>query len=180
VQLSAFAIFWIVTIPALLVCIGFGYVAATAADGPRKGKARLVASLTFSSLVFLAPALKFAYDRSLPVLQFSGVIHSIRVLDGGRHPSADLQIANSAGSIVTVRASDSSPFFRSGEHVTVHYRDMTRHLIRAEFFTADGHQEGTFHDSFSASEVIVTICGAFCIYASIRKYRRDPEGKESR
>jgi hypothetical protein len=175
-----FTIFKIATVLSFVVILRYGFIAATESEGPRKSRARLVASLIFSLWFCITPVLKFLYDQSLPVFESSGEINSVQVLNSdSKHYSAYLHLNTTAGGEITVHASDRSPRFRAGQQLKVRYRGDTGELIKASFFAADGNREGTFNSTLPFEESAILLVGLFCTWASIRKYRRDLEGSET-
>jgi len=176
--LHAFAAaFWICTIAAAVLVIAFGYIAATESESGRKGRARLIASLAFCSWLGIAPLLWLLYDRSLPILEFQGSIVRVDVRNSSsRYYSAYLQIHTTLGGDVTVHASDRSPFIRPGQGLFVRYRGDTGELVKATFYTPNGKQEGVLRSSRAFGQIIVILIAIFCAWASIRRYRHDPEG----
>ena len=78
-----------------------------------------------------------------------------------------------------VHASDRSEFFRPGQLLKIRYRGDTGELIKAYFYSADGKQEGIDQSTTNFSGIVLFIIGLFCTWASIRKYRRDPDGAET-
>jgi hypothetical protein len=175
-----FTIFKIGTVLALLTVARYGWIAATESDGPRKARARLIASLLFSSSLCIAPMLKFFYDESLPIFEVNGKIDSVNVRNSSsKYYSAYMQIQTNSGGDVVVHASDRNERFHIGQQVKVRYRGETGELVKAYFYSNDGSQEGVFNNTLILSEVSLFLVGIFCVWASIRKYRRDPEGSES-
>ena len=165
---------------AILAMLRFGFVAATESDSRRKATARLIASLIFSSLVCLAPVAAFLYDWSLPIVEFTGKIDSVQVRNSSsRYYSAFLHIAIADGGGITVHASDRSAGFLPGQELKVRYRGDTGELIQATFYAPDGSKQGTSNRTLPFSRLVLLLCGLFCIWGSLRKYRRDPQGHES-
>jgi hypothetical protein len=172
--------FGIGTALTLLLILRFGFVAATASDSPRKAKARLIASLAFSFWFCVTPVILFIYNQSLPIFEFTGKINSVHVQDSSsKHYSADLRIGIPSGGAITVYASDRSPFFRSGEQVKVRYRGDTGELVKAFFYARDGSQEGIFNSTSTLAQLFTLLVGSFCVWASLKKYRRDPIGSKN-
>jgi hypothetical protein len=162
-----------------LAVVRFGFIAATESNSRRKGRAYFIASILFSSWFVLGPLLLYAYDRSLPVFEFHGQIVSVEFRDSSsRHYSAYLVIQTTSGGEITVHSSDRSDFVHSGELVDVRYYGDTGELIKAYFYAPDGHQEGMLHSASNWNRGWLSLIGLFCVWASIRKYRRDPEGAE--
>jgi hypothetical protein len=175
-----FRVFAAYTAIAAIVAIRYGYVAATESDGPRKSKALLIASLLFSSWFCLEPAISYFYDSTLPIFDFRGRITAVDVRDSSsRHYSAYIRIHTDSGGDIMVHASDGSEFFRPGQLLEIRYRGDTGELIRAHFYSADGKQEGIDQSTINFGRIVLFIIGLFCTWASIRKYRRDPEGAET-
>jgi hypothetical protein len=173
-------IYWIATSLAFLAAVYFGYVAATESEGQRKSKSRLIASLIFSSWFFLSAAAWFLYDRTRPIFEISGTLESLRVLSSdSRHYSAYMRIATSTGGEIMIHISDRSTEFQPGQRLDVRYRGDTGELIDASFYSNVGQKQGVFHSSSTFSQLVGMAIGLFCIWASIRKYRRDPEGQET-
>jgi hypothetical protein len=164
---------------ALFLAIRYGVIAATESDGPRKGKARLIAT-GLVGLVFLLPALAtILYNRSLPIFEFEGQVESVQVLHGdSRHYSAFLQIRTLSGGETTVHASDRSNGFRTGEHIKVRYQGDTGELLKASFYAPDGTQEGVFNGTSTWPPYFALLFGLFLIWGAFRQHRRDPEGEE--
>ena len=51
--------------------------------------------------------------------------------------------------------------------------------MNAQFYDGNGKQEGVLNSTRVLEETIILAVGLICVWASIRKYRRDPEGSES-
>jgi hypothetical protein len=165
---------------ALLLTLRFGYIATTEGSGNRKAKAGLVAALLFSSWLCITPLLMFSYDQTLPIFDFSGVITSVQVLNSdSKHFSAYLHIHTSKGGDISIHVSDRSPFLRPGEGIHLQYRGDTGELVKASFYNSEGKQEGVLNSTIVFEEIVGFLAGLFCIWASIQKYRRDPECSES-
>jgi hypothetical protein len=64
---------------------------------------------------------------------------------------------------------------RPGQDLTVRYRGDSGELISATFYEPDGKQEGELHSTRILSQVGLLLIALFCAWASLRKYRRDPE-----
>lgn len=172
---------WAETVIAALIAIRYGYVAATDSEGPRKGRARLTASLAFSSSFMLSALFVLVFKWTRPLFEFEGTVESVHVRDSdNRHYSADLRIITTSGGEISVHTSDSSPLFRAGEHLRGRYRGDTTELVKAYFYASDGSQEGVFNGFSTIRLYIGLLVGLFAVWASFRKYRRDPHGRESR
>ena len=164
----------------LLVIIYFGYIAATASESARKGKARFIATLVFGFWFCAIGLSMFVYNETRPVFEFTGVIESVQVIRGSsRNYLAYLSIATTQGGSISVSASDRSAYFRPGEHLWLRYRGDTGELVKATFYSANGNQEGAFRSTLIFAEVGFLLMGLFVIWAAPRRYRRDPEGAES-
>jgi hypothetical protein len=169
-------VFLIYSAAAALVVLRYGYLAATESSGGRKGRAQLVASLAFCSWLATIAVLWLGYDRTRPAYEFVGKIESVRVLDSySRHYSAFATIRTLNGGEIQVHYSDSSRFMRPGQDLTVRYRGDSGELISATFYEPDGKQEGELHSTRILSQVGLLLIALFCAWASLRKYRRDPE-----
>ena len=176
----AFRLFAIYTIIAAIVAIWFGYVAATENDGRKKGRAYLIASLLFSFWLSLEPLLWLLYEHSLPIFEFQGKIASVKVLDSSsKYYSAWLSIQTTTGGTIDVHASDRSDYLRPGERLLVRYRGDTGELVKASFYSDNGQQQGVLQSTRTFEQTVLLLLGIFCIWASLRKYRRDPEGQEN-
>lgn len=175
-----FRIFAIYTVIAAIVAIRYGYVTATESDGPRKGKALLIASLLFSSWFCLEPVVSFFYDSSLPIFEFRGRITAVGIRDSSsRHYSAYVRVHTDSGGDIMIYTSDRSKFLEPGQLAWVRYRGDTGEMIKAYFYSPDGKKEGVLQSTSNFGRVCSLFVGLFCIWASIRKYRRDPEGAET-
>ncbi len=173
-------IYWIAASFTLPTAVYFGYVAATETEGPRKAKSRLSASLIFCSWFFLSAAAWFLYDKTRPIFEFSGTLESLRVLSSdSRNYSAYMRIATSTGGKITIHTSDRSTGFQPGQRLDVRYRGDTEELIDARFDSNIGEKQGVFHSTSTLSQFLGMAIGLFCIWASIRKYHRDPKGHET-
>jgi hypothetical protein len=165
------------TAAALILACYLGYVAATESDGPRKIKASFAASLTFSLWFFLLTLAWFVYDKTRPIFQFDGTIESIQVLSSdSRHYSAYFKVETANGGEVSLHASDRSSLFRVNQRVQVRYRGDSGELIEARFLTKDGQQEGEIQSSLILEQIAGMLAGAFLIWATARKYRRQKRG----
>ena len=90
-----------------------------------------------------------------------------------------MRIATSTGGEIMIHISDRSTEFQPGQRLDVRYRGDTGELIDASFYSNVGQKQGVFHSSSTFSQLVGMAIGLFCIWASIRKYRRDPEGQET-
>jgi hypothetical protein len=171
-----FKTFVVYTATALLVAIRYGYIAATESDGARKNNAGLIASLLFSSWLCLASLLWFSYDQSLPVFELQGTIGSVQILNSyNRHYSAYVQIHTTEGGDIKVHYSDRSSLMNVGEKIKVRYRGDTGELINATFYTPDGKKVGVLNGTRTFQQAGMFLAGAFCVWASFKKYRRATE-----
>lgn len=171
--------FRILTVLAIIVALRFGYFAVTESDCPRKGQARLIATLIFGGWFCVAPLLLFISDKCLPIFEFKGTIESVRVVSSNsRHFSAYLRIKTNMGGWIDVHATDRSNRFQPGQHLQVRYRGDTGELISAEFFSPAAIQDGELHSTKTMEEVICFLLGIFLIWVAFRVYHRDPQGSE--
>jgi len=167
------------TILAILAGTRYGFIAATESDGPRKRQARLIATLAFGSWLCISALSVITYNVRLPIFQFEGNIESVQVIHSdSRHYSAYLRIQTFAGGDITIHASNRSQYFRPEEHVKVRYQGDTGELLKATFVAPDGKQEGVFNGTSTWAPYFVLLFGIFVIWASFRKFHRDPEGAE--
>jgi len=172
--------FWVETALALLIIVRYGYIASTGCDSTRKEKAYFTASIAFSLWLCVSASLMIFYDRTLPTFQLEGNIVSLHVRDSdNRHYSADLQIHTTLGGDVSVHSSDRSSALSVGRHVKVRYRGDTGELIKTYLYTADGKPDGVLNSTLTMRYYLGLTVGLFLIWASIRKFRRDPEGAEA-
>jgi hypothetical protein len=157
-----------------------GYIAATESESPRKAKCRLVASLLFSSWFFLSAGLWMLYDNTRPIFEFNGTIESVQIFNSSsKHYSANLKIQTADGGEVSIHVSDRSPYLQPNQRLWIQYRGDTGELIKASFMTESGQPRGVLRSTSTFSQIIGIVVGLFCIWASIRKYRRDPKGSET-
>jgi hypothetical protein len=149
-----------------IVALGFGYVAATTSNSRKKSRAILTASLLFSSWLVLGPLLFYLNNNSQPIIERNGRITSIRVLRASdRFYSAFMTVQTSGGSEVTVHC--------SGEAVKLRYYGDSGELIKAWFYAPNGRQEGILQNAANWERAWLIVIGLICIWASIRKHRRD-------
>lgn len=90
-----------------------------------------------------------------------------------------MRIATFAGGEITIHTSDRSTKFQPGQRLDVRYRGDTGELIDASFYSNIGQEQGVFHSTSTFSQLVGMAIGLFCIWASIRKYRHNPEGHET-
>lgn len=175
--LSAFQdLYWSYLCLTALVVVVLGYVAATASAGRRKGRARLIAALTFSSFFLISPALWTFYESHLPVFEGDGVIAAVQVRDSSsRHYSAQLWIATGDAGAVLVHVSDRSSAWHVGQRLRVLYYGDTGELIRANLMSSDGHPQGTMRSSSGFTRAVSVLFGVALTWAILKRYRRDPE-----
>jgi len=160
----------------ILVC---GYIASVESTSRRTVKAALTAKLIFCVWLCLVPILKFTSDQTLPIYEFTGVIQSIDVLDGSsKRYSAWLVIQLANGAAIHVHATGRSPHFLSGQRIKVRYRGGTSELVKAYFYSSTGDQIGAYQHAWLLYDVPLLLVGLFCIWASVRKYRRDVRSLE--
>jgi hypothetical protein len=172
-------LYLVATAIVFLITLNCGYIAATESTGQRKAKSRLAASLLFSSWFFLSATLWMLYDKTRPVFECNGTIESVHVLNSSsKHYSASLKLRISAGGEISIHVSDRSPYLKPGQRLLVQYRGDTGELIKADFVTEAGQQQGVLRSTSTFEQIVGMAVGLFCIWASVRKYRRDPEGGE--
>jgi hypothetical protein len=179
VKLTIYYLTWVETTLAFLVVARYGYIAATETESPRKGKAYLIACLVFSLWICLITLTMIVYNSTRPIYEFDGEIESVHVRDADtRHYWTDLEIHTAAGGDIAIHATDRSDGFRVGQRLKVHYRGDTDELVGAYFYSAGGKQEGVFKSTSAIGQYGLLLVGLFCVWASVRKYRRAPEGEE--
>jgi hypothetical protein len=180
VDLSVYTIFWIASGATLLIVLGLVFVVATAGEGPRRDRATLAAWLIVGLWLCSLPLVEFLDYESLAIYESSGIITLVNVPnEDSWHFSEFLTVRTSSGGDIVVHASGPSRFFQEGQHIKVRYRDDTAEIIDARFFGADGRYEGIFRATSSIRQLVAPILGIFCIWLSIRGYRRntDPEAE---
>lgn len=169
-------LYWAYLCLAALVVVIFGYIAATASAGKRKGRARLIAALTFSSFFLISPALWTFYESQLPVFEADGVIAAVQVRDSSsRYYSAQLWIATGHAGEVLVHVSDRSSAWHVGQRLRVRYYGNTGELIQANLMSSDGHPQGTMRSSSGFTRAVSVLLGVALMWAILKRYRRDPE-----
>jgi hypothetical protein len=179
VNINIHALLWIETTLAILVVIRYGFIAATESDSPRKGRARLIATLAFGSWFCISALSMIIYNASLPVFEFGGEIESVQIIHSdSRHYSAFLRIHTLAGGNITIHYSGRNEYFRKGEHLKVRYQGDTGELLKATFLAPDGRQEGVFNGTSTWQPYLVLLPGLFAIWAGFKKFHRDPEAVE--
>ena len=162
---------------AAVLCLRYGYIAATAGVGPRKGRAKLIATLAFLSFFFVSPLLWTLYESHLPVFAFDGTISSVQVQDGdSRHYSAYLGIATTKGGEVQVHVSDRSDAWHAGQRLRVRYFGDTGELIQATLFGPDGKQTGVLKRTAGFVRTVSVLFGLVLSWFAWRRFRWDPEG----
>ncbi len=172
-------LFLIETVVAVLLVARYGFLAATESYGPRKGKAYLIASLAVSLWLCFSSLLISLSDASLPMFEFEGTITSFHVRDSdSRRYKADVQIHTTQGGDISIHTSDFSPSMKHGQHIKVRYRGETGELIQAKFYESNGKQEDVLNTTSSFSRIFVILLGLFLVWASFRKFRRDPKCTE--
>lgn len=136
--------FWVYLIFSLLLVARYGYIAATSSIGPRKGRARLVATLAFTFSFMVLPLLWAVYESHLTVFYFNGTITSTRVVNANpKYYSAFLTIATTHGGEIEVHVSERSEGWRIGQRLSGRYYGDTGELIRASLLGSDGTKQGT-------------------------------------
>lgn len=166
-----------------LLCISgvvvaiYGYIAATAGAGRRKGRARLIAALAFISWLLVTPLLWTLYDALLPVYEWNGVIRSVQIKDSSsQRYNAQLLIADGHGGEVSVHASDRSNAWRPGQRLRVRYRGVSGDLIRATLIGPDGREQGVVNSTKPIERSIGIGLGLLLLWVVLKRYRLDPEG----
>lgn len=170
-------LFWAYIALSAGTAVTSGYVAATDSASPRKGKAVLICTLSFSSFFFVVPFLWSLYERSLPVFQFDGVITQVSVHShSSRHYSAQLGIATADGGKIEMHVSDSSSAWRVGQRLRGTYFGDTGDLIRVTLIGPDGRAQGIVRRSAPLTRLLSISLGLFLSWAAFKKFRSDPEG----
>ena len=176
---ALFRLFAAYTAIAFIVGAWFVYVAATESDGRRKGNARFIASLLFSSWCFLTGLLQISYEHSHSVIQLNGIIASTNVLDSSDlHYSAWICIDTSDRGKVNVHTSDRSPYFHPGERIRLRYHSDNEELLTAAFSSGEGRPEGVLRRWENLQSWALLLIGLICVWASVRRYQRHPDGSE--
>jgi hypothetical protein len=157
--------------------VRYGYVAATDSTGPRKGRAKFVATLAFAGCFVVLPLLWAAYESQLPTFEFEGAISSVRIENAsGSHFSARLFILTSVGRNVTVHVSEASDAWRAGQRLRVKYYGDSGELIRATILDSAGAEVSTVKRNAGFSRVCSALLGLCFGWAAWVQYRRDPDG----
>lgn len=168
---------WVYLSLSVLLMVGYGYVAATASVGPRKGRARLIATLAFTCCFIAMPLLWAVYECQLPVFNFDGVITSVRVMNATpKYYSAYLAIATTLGGEIEVHVSRRSDAWRVSQRISVRYFGDTGELIRASMLSPNGAKQGTVKSRDGFVRFASVALGLFSTWLGWRQYRRDPEG----
>jgi hypothetical protein len=166
--------FLIATIVAALPFIYFGYIAATESISRRTVRASLIARLSFCLWLCLLPSGALISDSVTPTFADVGQIESVQITNStSKHFRAYLRIKAQSGGYITLHVSDRSSFFRAGQYLQIRYQSKTGELFHAKFLDKTGKEIGGFHHTAPFSESICLLVGAFCIWASIRKFGRD-------
>jgi hypothetical protein len=159
------------------VCTCYGYIAATESVGPRKGRAKLIATLAFLSLLYVPLLSLTLLEWSLPVFEFGGTITSVHVQDSSsRHYSAYLEIATTKGGEVRVHVSNPSDAWHTGQRLRVRYYGDTGELIRATLFGSDGKQTGVVNLTAGFGRTVLVLMGLVLSWFAWRRFYRDHEG----
>lgn len=162
---------------AVILCIRYGYVAATASVGIQKGRAKLIATLTFLSFFYVVPLLQTLQETRLTVFDFTGTIRAVQVQDASsRYYSAYLDIATTEGGEVRVHVSDRSDGWREGQRLRVRYYGDTGELIYATFYGPDGKQTGVANRIAGFGRAALALLGIVLSWFAWRRFNRDPEG----
>jgi hypothetical protein len=170
-------IFWGHLSLSLLLIVVCGYVAATSSVGQRKGRARLIAALSFTSWLVVSPLLWTLYESHLPVFEFDGVISSLVVDDSSsKHYSARLSIATTTGGNVMVHVSDRNDSLHVGQRLRVRYYGNTGELISATLFSPDGREAGVVNRTTGFLRACLVLLGLFLVGVILKRHLRDPSG----
>ncbi|MGA2887728.1 MAG: hypothetical protein ABSE51_06725 [Terracidiphilus sp.] len=171
-------LFWGYLCGLILLTARCGYVAATDGTGPRKGRARLIATLAFASCFVAGPLLWVSYESHLPTFDFEGVVTSVRVENSNsKHFSAQLSIMTTLGGNATVHVSDRSDAWRVGQHLRVRYYGDTGELISATVFDSSGKEEKTINRTAGFSRPWSVLVGFVLAWLAWVRYRRVPNGE---
>ena len=162
-----------------LLCIArYGYIAATASDGLRKGQARLIAGLAFCSWFIVLPILWSVYEKHLQVFEFGGTIASVDIKNHqSSHYSANLIITTELGGTIVVHVSDASKFWRTGQRLRVRYYEGSGELVGAAFLDSAGKDEEDINASSLLARVFSIVIGSLAAFGMWLQYRRDPEAR---
>jgi hypothetical protein len=164
-------------ISALLV-IRYGYLAATATRGIKKGRARLIAGLAFCFPLIALPALVMIYEATLPVYEFQGTIVSVNVKrSGSKYYSAYLNVAIAANGSINVHVSDADEHWRTGQRLKFRYYGTTGELIKATFIDENGREASEVYGSSPAVEIFTVGYGVLFAFFVLWQYKHDPEGR---
>lgn len=174
-------LFWMYLSLSVLLMVGYGYVAARASIGPRKGRARLIATLVFTSCFIVLPLLWAVYESQLPVFNFDGIITSVRMINTNpKYYSALLTIATTNGGEIEVHVSQMSDGWRVSQRLNVRYYGDTGELIRATLLSPEGAKQGTVSSTDGFVRFSSVALGLVSTWLAWKRYRQDPEGAVDR
>jgi hypothetical protein len=158
----------------IFLMVRFGYLAATEAEGPRKIRGKLIATLAFVSLFIVLPLLWIADESTLPIFEFDGVIRTVQIFNSdNRHFSAQLTITTNTGGTISVHVSDRGNGWQEGQRLHIRYLGDSGELLQATFFDAEGHKQGVANRTAGPGRALSILFGALLCGATIRRYRRD-------
>src|ERR1700744_105740 len=89
---------------------------------------------------------------------------------------SDVRLQRASGAEFVLHASGWSKYFRRGEHMKVKYQGETGAILKARFYSADGHEEGVFNGIEWGPAVCLLLFGIGLIFLGLWRYQRDPEG----
>ena len=170
-------IFWSFVVISVFCAARYGYVAATASDGPQKGRARLIAGWAFCSWFSLFPALAIVHRAFLPAYEFQGTITSVDVRGRGRDYSAYLTIVTTQGGSIRVHVDNSDRLWRIGQRLRIRYYGEIGELIQATFIDENGNEQGQANGTAIVGEIFSIGIGILLAFAVWWRYRRDPHGR---
>jgi hypothetical protein len=160
---------------AILVCLRYGYIAATEGTGPKKARALLIANCAFASLAIGGPLCRMGYESQLPVFEFTGVIESVHIENSSpRSFSAELSILTTAGGTINIHVSDRNRGWAVGQRLRVRYLGDKGELVEAKFFDTLDNEVGAARRTSPFFGGLSIVFGVFVALAAWLRYKRDP------
>jgi hypothetical protein len=144
----------------------------------RKGSLKLLSLCLLGAGSIVSALAMIGYQRSLPIYHAEGTIQQVHAYMTGKEHRTSLRVGTSSGTVLVLRASGRSVYFRPGEHLIFTYQGETGSIINATFLKDDGTEEGQFRGTDSWPGYVLLAGGILIIYFGFKTNRRDPEGRE--
>jgi hypothetical protein len=163
-----------------LVAVGCGIHAAQLGVSRNKGLFRMRASVLFAAGLCLLSLSIIVSTYKGKHFSIDGYVEEAHVVGSGRSRLTDVRVRAGSGDFV-LRASDTSIYFRPGQHVILTYQEYSGSILKARFFSASGKQEGGYNNADFLAPSLCLLVVLFIIWNAVHIYGRDPEdAQESR